>query len=199
MKIKVNDNRTYLSKMTRDEVAELIQYPSELWSILYEVVARYNDEYVDDLAKWILGKDYQKWTKFDSTSYDWWMNIKEGHYADMLGVTDYDYLSDDDAKELKKLQKKITIIKDKVDNLEDCEDYYDKLNEWEDEADKLADQALQIVVKELKEQEEVTDEQILDEFMDGEWGMNYYIKNDDKSVVYNDITRSYKTNIRKDK
>ena len=187
----------YLTEVPREELRDMILYPAEVWNELYDIVAQYNDDYAADLAKWILGKTYQDDVKFDSTSYDWWMNIRPGHYAVILDVTDYDYFSDEDAKEFKELQAKVKELSDKVENLEDCDDYYDKIGEWEDEADNLADEALQIVVKIMKQAEEVTDDQVLDEFIDNEMGQYYYYIDDDKSVIFRDYTKSYKTDVKK--
>lgn len=190
----------YLSELSREELKPMILYPAELWQKVWNCVEELNGDYAQDLAQWILGKDYTKWTKVDSCSYDWWMNIKSGQYANILDVTEYDYFSNDDAKEFKELQAKVKILKDKVDNLEDCDDYYDKIGEWEDEADELADQALQIVVKVLKQAEEVTDDQVLDEFCDNDfWGNEYYYLGDDKTKIYRDVTEVYKTNYKEER
>lgn len=188
------NDKHYLSELPREELKDFILYPSELWSDIYNAVAEDNSEYASDLLKEILGKGYQEWTKFDSTSYDWFMNIKPGHYKDTLDIDQYDYFSDDDAKKVKELQAKVKELSDKVENLEDCDDYYDKMGAWEDEADELADEILQIVRDVVKQAEEVTDEQCLDFFIDNEMGDNYYWLGDDKTKVYRDYTKSYKTN-----
>lgn len=188
------NDKHYLSELPREELKDFILYPSELWSDVYNAVAEDNSEYANDLLREILGKGYQEWTKFDSTSYDWFMNIKPGHYKDTLDIDQYDYFSDDDAKKVKELQAKVKELSDRVENLEDCDDYYDKIGAWEDEADELADEILQIVRDVVKQAEEVTDEQCLDFFIDNEMGDNYYWLGDDKTKVYRDYTKSYKTN-----
>ena len=187
----------YLTEVPREELKDMILYPAEVWNDLYTINAEWNNDYACDLAKWILGKTYTDDVKIDSTSYDWWMNIKPGHYALILGVTDYDYFGDEDAKEFKELQAKVKKISDKIGDLGDCDDYYDKINEWEDKADELADEALQIVVKIMKEAEEVTDEQVLETFEANEMGRDYYYIDDDKTKIYRDYTKSYKTNVKK--
>ena len=193
MKTENENVRHYLSELPHEEVKELILYPSEVWNDLYEDVSQDNGEYANDLIKEILGKDYHTWTKYDDCSYTWWLNIKPGHYADVLDITTYDYFSEDDTKRIKELQRKVKKLKDKVDNLEDCDDYYDKIGEWEDTADEYADEIIQIVVKLIQQAEEVTDEQIVDFFEMNELGDYYYYINDDKSRVYRDYTKSYKT------
>ena len=187
----------YLTEVPREELKDMILYPAEVWNELYEIVAEHNGDYACDLMEWILGKGYRRWTKFDSCSYDWWMHIMPGHYVRVLDIKDYDYFSEDDAKEVKRLQAKVKKLCDKVENLEDCDDYYDKIDAWEDEADELADKVLQIVVKIIKQAEEVTDDQILEEFIDIDMGEDYYYLGDDKSVIFRDYTKSYKTNVKK--
>lgn len=188
------NDRHYLSELPREELKDFILYPSDLWNNIYEIVAENNGEYANDLLREILGKGYREWTRFDSTSYDWFMNINPGHYVRVLDIDGYDYFSDDDAKEVKELQAKVKELCDKVENLEDCDDYYDKIDAWEDEADKLADEILQIVRDVVKQAEEVTDEQCLEFFEINEMGDNYYWLGDDKTRVYCDYTKSYKTN-----
>lgn len=195
----MSDKKHYLSELSKDELKDMILYPSELWSDVYEIVAEDNSEYASDLLKEILGKGYQGWTKFDSTSYDWFMNIKPGHYKNTLDIDQYYYFSDDDTKKVKELQAKVKELSDKVENLEDCDDYYDKIDAWEDEADELADEIIQIVRDVVKRAEEVTDDQCLEFFEMNEMGDNYYWLGDDKTKVYRDYTKSYKTNYKGDK
>lgn len=189
----MNRKKHYLSELPEEEIKKLILYPSEIWQTLYEDCSYDNGEYVSDLADEILGKDYHTWTKYDDCSYTWWLNIKPGYYEHILDITQFDYFSDDDAKRIKELQKKIKAIKDKIGNLDDTIESYDEMTQWEEEADEYADQALQIVVDMLKQAEEVTDEQMVDMFMCNELGDNYYYYDDDKSVVFQDFTKSYKT------
>lgn len=186
--------RHYLSELPKEEIEKLILYPSDLWNDIYEIVAEDNGNYASDLLREILGNGYREWTRFDSTSYDWWLNINPGHYVRVLDIDDYDYFSDDDAKKVKELQAKVKKLCDKVENLEDCDDYYDKIGAWEDEADRLADEILQIVVKVVKQAEEVTDEQCVEMFIENDMGDDYYYLGDDKGAVYRDYTKSYKTN-----
>ena len=183
--------RHYLSELPKEEVEKLILYPSDLWNDIYETVAMNNGDYACDLAEWILGKDHQEWTRFDFCSYDWWMHISPGHYVRVLDIDDYDYFSDDDAKEVKRLQKKIKKLDDKIGKLSDMDE---KGWEMSDEADELADEILQIVVKVVKEAEEVTDEQCVEMFIDNDMGDDYYYLGDDKGTVYRDYTKHYKTN-----
>lgn len=187
--------RHYLSELPKEEIEKLILYPSDLWQDIYGIVAEDNGEYANDLLREILGKEYQEWTKFDSTSYDWYMNIKPGRYGEVLYIDQYDYFSDDDAKEVKELQSKVKELSDKVGSLDgDDPEYYDKIDAWEDEADGLADEILQIVRKEVKQAEEVTDEQCVETFIVSDMGDNYYYLGDDKGTVYRDYTQHYKTN-----
>lgn len=193
MKTENENVRHYLSELPHEEVKKLILYPSEISDDLYGAVAEDNGEYASDLIKEILGKDYNTWTKYDDCSYTWWLNIKPGQYANVLDITTYDYFSEDDTVRVKELQRKVKELKDKVDNLEDCDDYYDKIDKWEDTADEYADEIIQIVVKLIKQAEEVTDEQLVDFFEMNELGDDYYYINDDKSKVFRDYTKSYKT------
>lgn len=186
--------RHYLSELPKEEVEKLILYPSDLWNDIYEVVAEDNGNYASDLLREILGKEYQEWTTFDSTSYSWYLNIKPGRYGEVLYIDEYDYFTNDDAKKVKELQAKVKKLSDKVENLEDCDNYYDKIDAWEDEADELADEIIQIVVKVVKEAEEVTDEQCVDMFIDNDMGDDYYYLGNDKGTVYRDYTKHYKTN-----
>lgn len=188
------NDKHYLSELPREELKDFIFYPSELWSDIYEIVAEDNGEYACELMQEILGKGYRQWTRYDDCSYTWWMNINPGHYVRVLDIDQYDYFSDDDAKKVKELQAKVKELCDKVENLEDCDNYYDKINAWEDEADELADEIIQIVVKIVKQAEEVTDEQCLEFFEMNEMGDSYYWLGDDKTKVYRDYTKSYKTN-----
>lgn len=193
------NEKHYLSELPREELKDFILYPSELWNDIYNAAAEDNGDYAADLLKEILGRMYQEWTRYDSCSYTWWMNIRPGHYKEVLDIDGYDYFSDDDAKKIKELQAKVKELSDKVENLEDCDNYYDKIDAWEDEADKLADEIIQIVVKVIKQAEEVTDEQCLDIFEMNEMGDDYYWLGDDKTTVYRDYTKSYKTNYKGDK
>lgn len=193
------NDKHYLSELPKEELRNFILYPSDLWNDIYEIVAGVNGEYANDLIKEILGKGYREWTRFDSCSYGWWMYISPGHYVRVLDINDYDYFSEDDAKKIKELQAKVKELSDKVENLEDCDGYYDKINEWEDEADELANEALQIVVKIIKQAEEVTDEQCLEIFEASDMGDVYYYLGDDKTTIYRDCTKSYKTNYKGDK
>lgn len=186
--------RHYLSELPKEEIEKLILYPSDLWNDIYEIVAEDNGNYASELMQEILGRGYRQWTRFDSSSYDWWMHISPGHYVRVLDIDQYDYFSDDDAKKVKELQAKVKKLCDKVENLEDTVNYYDQMSAWEDEADKLADEILQIVVKIVKGAEEVTDEQCVETFIANDMGDDYYYLGDDKGTVYRDYTKHYKTN-----
>lgn len=189
--------RHYLSECSKEELKEMILYPADLWNTLYNVQADLNNNYACDVIKRVLkDKDYGEWVKIDSTSYDWFINIKEGHYREMLDL-DLDYMSDEDAKEIKEKQQELQKLVDKIDNLENDDYYYDNLYPLENDADEVANEILQIVRQEIKRIEEVTDEQILDTFELNNIGDNYYYLDNDKSVIYKDITKSYKTNIKK--
>lgn len=184
----------YLSELPREEIKKLILYPSELWSDIYNMVAEDNGNYASELLQEIFGRGYRQWTRFDSCSYDWWMHINPGHYVRVLDIDGYDYFSDDDAKKVKELQAKVKKLCAKVENLEDTVNYYEQMGTWEDKADELADEIIQIVVKIVKQAEEVTDEQCVDMFIENDMGDNYYYLGDDKRTVYRDYTESYKTN-----
>lgn len=189
--------RHYLSECSKEELKEMILYPADLWNTLYNVQADLNNNYACDVIKRVLkDKDYGEWVKIDSTSYDWFINIKEGHYREMLDL-DLDYMSDEDAKEIKEKQQELQKLVDKIDNLENDDYYYDNLYPLENDADEVANEILQIVRQEIKRIEEVTDEQILETFELNNIGDNYYYLDNDKSVIYKDITKSYKTNIKK--
>lgn len=189
--------RHYLSECSKEELKEMILYPADLWNTLYNVQADLNNNCACDVIKWVLkDKDYGEWVKIDSTSYDWFINIKEGHYREMLDL-DLDYMSDEDAKEIKEKQQELQKLVDKIDNLENDDYYYDNLYPLENDADEVANEILQIVRQEIKRIEEVTDEQILETFELNNIGDNYYYLDNDKSVIYKDITKSYKTNIKK--
>lgn len=187
------NNKHYLTECSEEELKKMILYPSELWGEIYEIVAEDNGYYATEVINQVLGKDYHEWTKYNGCSYDWWLTLKPGCYAETLEITDLDYFSEADQKTIKELQTKVRILKNKVENLDgDAEDYYDKIAEWEDEADELANKILQIVVKEVKGLEEVTDEQCLEIFLVNDMGGNYYYLGDDKETIYKDITKSYK-------
>ena len=189
--------RHYLSECSKEELKEMILYPADLWNTLYNVQADLNNKYACDVIKWVLkDKDYGEWVKIDRTSYDWFINIKEGHYRKMLDL-DLDYMSDEDAKEIKEKQQELQKLVDKIDNLENDDYYYDNLYSLENDADEVANEILQIVRQEIKRIEEVTDEQLLETFELNNMGDNYYYLDNDKSVIYEDITKSYKTNIKK--
>ena len=121
------------------------------------------------------------------------MNIKSGEYKHVLDIDEYDYFSDEDTAEVKRLQAKVKELAEKVNNLDDCDGYYEKLDEWETEADEEADKIIQLVVKLAKEAEEVTDEQVLDVFEANDMGSLYYYMDDDKTRVYRDYTKAYIT------
>lgn len=185
----------YLSELPKEEIEKLILYPSDLWRDIYNAVAEDNSEYASDLLREILGNGYRQWTRFDNSSYDWWMYINPGHYVRVLDIDVYDYFSDDDAKKVKELQAKVKKLCDKVENLDgDDSGYYEKIDKWEDEADELADEIIQIVAKVVKQAEEVTDEQCVDMFIENDMGDDYYYLGDDKETVYRDYTASHKTN-----
>lgn len=186
--------RHYLSELPKEEIEKLILYPSDLWNDIYEIVADTNGRWASDVLQEILGRGYRRWTRFDNSSYDWWMHINPGHYVRVLDIDVYDYFSDDDAKKVKELQAKVKKLCDKVENLEDTVNYYNQMNAWEDEADELADEILQIVRNVVKQAEEVTDEQCVDMFIENDMGDDYYYLGDDKGTVYRDYTKSYKTN-----
>lgn len=189
------NDKHYLSELPREDIVKMLSYPSDLRDDIYDIVAEDNGYYVSELSDIILGKDWHKWVKCDSCSYTWWMNIMPGHYAETLDITEYDYFSEKDAKDIKEYQKLIRELKDKIENLDgDDLEYYDKIAEWEDKADKLADEILDIVERELKQCEEVTEEQIVETFIANEMGNDYYYLGDDKTTVYRDYTKSYKTN-----
>lgn len=195
-----NDNapvRHYLSGCADAELRQLILYPSALYDDLYEWESYSNGDYTEILAEEILGEGYSDWTKYDSTSYDWWLNIKEGRYAEILGITADGYFSDDDAAQLKALQQRVRALRDELET-PDIDDYYDKGGALEDEADRLADEALQIVVRLLKDAETVTDDQIVESFKANGLGDEYYYLGDDKSTIYRDTVMRYKTGLKGD-
>lgn len=195
------NDKHYLNEMPFEKALALIKSSDSLMGEYWEHQSVINSEQASDTWKWILKGDGWEDIKVDSCSYTWWANIRPGHYGVILNIDDYDYFSEEDAKELKRLQAKVKKIKDKVENLEDCDGYYDKINEWEDEADELADKALQIVVNMVKEMEDVTMEQVEDfirqEYDDG-W-LKQYIVNNDTNQVYEDYTKTYRTNYKGDK
>ena len=193
-------NKEYLNDMPCEKALSLIKSSDKLHSQYWERQAEDNGYLSEDTWKYLLGKDCYEDIKVDSCSYTWWANIKPGHYSVILEVTDYDYFSEEDAKELKRLQKKVKSLKDKVENLEDCDDYYDKIAEWEDKADELADKALQIVVAEVKNIETVTEDQV-DELIRSEWEehwLPYYIEGGKTDTIYEDITKSYNTSYKEE-
>lgn len=191
--------RHYLSKLTEDELRKFLEYPSELHNELYDMVAENNGYYSQELAIEILGKDYGKFTKYDSTLYDWWLHIQAGCYAHTLDIEEFDYFSEDDATAVKQKQKDIRALMQLMDELDtDSDDYWDTLGVLADKADEIADEIIQIVVHMLKETEEVTDRQILDTFLINEMGDDYYYEDDDRTYVYMDTRKAYNTHIKDD-
>lgn len=186
----------YLSELTKDELKEFLTYPSELYTQLYETVQQINGEYASDLMKELLGKEYHTYTKYDSTSYTWYLNIRPGCYAHALDITVLDYFSNDDADDIRRKQLQIQTLMDKMDTLDvDADTYYDELDELGDKADEIADEIIQIVVRTVKQAEEVTDEQVIDTFNINEMGDYYYYEDDDRTRVYEDTRKMYRTHI----
>lgn len=186
------EDKKYLSELPREEVVEMLKYPSELWNYMYEIVQENNGLWAGDVYNEVLGKDNHKWIKYDSCSYDWWIEIKPGCYRNALDIDTENYFSDEDANELKELKEKLKNKCGKIDDLGDDDNYYDELGELEDEADGIADRMLKIVEKMVKQMEEVTDDQIEDEFFACGYGDNFYVLGDDHTKVYQDIVKSYK-------
>lgn len=191
----MNNKKVFLSELPKEEIKKMILYPSDIWNDMYEIVAEDNSEYASDLMKEILGKEWHEWVKVDTCSYTWWINIKPGRYGEVLYIDQYDYFSEDDANTIKKLQKEVKKLSDKVGNLNgDDPEYYDKLNEWEDKADELANDILKIVENLAKGTEEVTDDQVVETFIDNDYGELYWFYEGNKGTVYRNYTKTYKTN-----
>lgn len=191
----MDNKKVFLSELPKEEIKKMILYPSDIWNDMYNIVAEDNSEYANDLMGEILGKDWHEWVKVDTCSYTWWMNIKPGRYGEVLYITQYDYFSEDNANTVKRLQKEVKKLSDKVGNLDgDDPKYYDKLTEWEDKADELANDILKIVESLAKDAEEVTDDQIVDTFIDNDYGDLYWFYEGDKGTVYRNYTKSYNTN-----
>lgn len=196
----MNSKKVFLSELPKEEIKKMILYPSDIWNDMYNIVAEDNSEYANDLMGEILGKDWYEWVEVDTCSYTWWINIKPGRYGDVLYINQYDYFSEDDANTVKRLQKEVKKLSDKVGNLDgDDPEYYDKLNEWEDKADELANDILKIVEKLAKDAEEVTDDQIVETFIDKDYGDLYWFYEGDKGTVYRNYTKSYNTNYKEGK
>ena len=191
----MNNKKVFLSELPKEEIKKMILYPSGIWNDMYNIVAEDNSEYANDLMGEILGKDWHEWVEVDSCSYTWWINIRPGRYGEVLHINQYDYFSEDDANTVKRLQKEVKKLSDKVGNLDgDDPEYYDKLNEWEDKADELANDVLKIVENLAKDAEEVTDDQIVDTFIENDYGDLYWFYEGDKGTVYRDYTKTYNTN-----
>lgn len=191
----MNNKKVFLSELPKGEIEKMILYPSDIWNDMYNIVAEDNSEYANDLMGEILGKDWHEWVKVDTCSYTWWINIKPGRYCEVLYINQYDYFSEDDANAVKRLQKEVKKLSDKVGNLDgDDPEYYDKLNEWEDKADELANDILKIVENLAKDAEEVTDDQIVEMFTGNDYGDLYWFYEGDKGTVYRNYTKTYNTN-----
>lgn len=191
----MNNKKVFLSELPKEEIKKMILYPSDIWNDMCEIVADGNSQYASDLMREILGKDYSEWVKIDTCSYTWYMDIKPGRYGEVLYIDQYDYFNEEDAKEIKELQSKVKELSDKVGELSgDDPEYYDKLNEWEDKADDLANDILKIVENLVKEAEKVTDEQIVDTFIENDYGDLYWFYEGNKGTVYRNYTKTYKTN-----
>lgn len=196
----MNNKKVFLSELPKEEIKKMILYPSDIWNDMYNIVAEDNSEYANDLMGEILGKDWHEWVKVYTCSYTWWMDIKPGRYGEVLYITQYDYFSEDDANTIKRLQKEVKKLSDKVGNLDgDDPEYYDKLNEWEDKADELANDILKIVENLAKDAEEVTDDQVVETFIDNDYGDLYWFYEGDKGTVYRNYTKTYNTNYKEGK
>lgn len=189
-------DKKYMTELPREEVTKMLQYPSELWNYMYGIVAEHNGMWAGDVYNEILGNDANRWVEFDQCSYDWWINVRSGHYKEALDIDAENYFSDDDRKELEKLRAALKQKCDAIDDLgeDEYEDdtYYEKLDAYEEQAEELANKMLKIVEREIKSIEEVTDDQIVDEFIDCEYGDDFYILNGDHTKVYRDYTKCYK-------
>lgn len=185
------DKKTYLKDLPKEDVVKMLSYPSELHNYMYDIVAERNGMWAGDVYGEILGGD-TKWIEYDSYSYGWWICVRPGHYANALDIDTENYFNEEDANELKKLKEELKKKCGEIDNLGDDDNYYDKLGELEDEADEIANKMLRIVEKEVKNIEEVDDDQIVEEFYECEYGDTFYILGDDKTKVYRDYTQTYK-------
>ena len=186
------DNKTYLKDLPKEDVVKMLSYPSALYNYMYDIVAERNGMWAGDAYSEILGKDDNRWVKYDSCSYDWWICVRPGHYANALDIDTENYFNEEDAKELKELKEELKKKCGEIDNLGDDDNYYDKLGELEDEADEIANKMLKIVEAEVKNMEKVDDDQIVEEFYECEYGDTFYILGDDKTKVYRDYTQTYK-------
>ncbi len=188
------DNKTYLTDLPSDTVYKMINGSTILADNICDSLAESNkfladNTFIDIVSK----KTYDEDIKIDRTSYSWYANIKGGHYEGMLNL-DLGYMSSQDADEIRRLQKELKAMTEKIDNLEDCSDYYERLGEMEDRADEIANQILQIIVDKIKRLEEVTIDQIKYEIQLGEIIKDYYILNNNKSLIYYDHTDTFETN-----
>lgn len=140
----------------------------------------------------ILGGEVHDSIKIETCSYTWWGNIKDEEQAfyKMLSL-DTDYVSEEDAEQIHKLQKELKKTLTEMENAEYGDDIY-----WAkyDESKDIADKIVQIIVAVIKEEEDNYDMDTAFDLFTSCYNEDYYIIDDDESMVYADRTTSYKVN-----
>ena len=147
--------KTYLKDMKAGEAWELVHNNSDYMAELYEDMAQDRGEQQSEEAGLILGSDWHKYIDYHDNYNSFYLRVKDP--AEMIRNIDKDYLTEAQAERYEKAKS----LLDKYENEEDPE----KLDSWYDQLEIQAKGLLADIEESLHEYENITDDDIKEEFI----------------------------------
>lgn len=173
-------NKTYLKDMQEAEAWELAFNNREYMAELYEELAQVRGDQQSDEAGLILGSDWPRYIDYHDHYNSFYLRVKDP--AEMIRNINKEYLTEAQAERFEKAKS----LLDKYENEEDPE----KLNSWYDQLEIQAKGLLADIEESLHEYENITDDDIKEEFIINlEDNEDYTIG--DKNI-YRDYTKCFK-------
>lgn len=147
--------KTYLKDMKEAEAWELVHNNSDYMAELYEEMAQDRGEQQSEEAGLILGSDWHKYIDYHDHYNSFYLRVKDP--AEMIRNIDKDYLTEAQAERFEKAKS----LLDKYENEEDP----DKIDSWYYQLETQAKGLLADIEESLHEYENITDDDIKEEFI----------------------------------
>lgn len=173
-------NKTYLKDMQEAEAWELVHNNSDYMAELYEDLAQVRGDQQSDEAGLILGSDWPRYIDYNDHYNSFYLRVKDP--AEMIRNIDKEYLTEAQAERYEKAKS----LLDKYENEEDPE----KLDSWYDQLEIQAKGLLADIEESLHEFENITDEDIKEEFLFRLEDNEDYTKGDKN--IYRDYVKVFK-------
>lgn len=185
--------KKYLNELNQEELTKIIENNESIKTLIFNTCYEDNMYWQEERAKDFFGNNWSKYINYHYSYNTFYLTIKNAiEFFENLSNNNYQYLKIEDSNVYIKLYNE---AKKYYNNIKKCNYQSDKYFENEEKLENICEDILQILEKELHSFENISTEDVQEQFFldvtENNCYNDFYIIDNNLNIVYQDITKKY--------